>query len=155
MSKFTDAKSREWLIDLDPLVIDDVFKELTISLYTLTDNGMKALQELLENTPVFCNLVYILVRDQAREAGIDEREFMRGMKGDALEEMGIAFYKALAEFYPKKKRELMMQALNQMSDHQNQLMPMMQKRLTKELQKRFGELSVLLVSDTADLDSSS
>jgi len=152
MSKFTDAKNREWVLALDPIIIDDVHKELTISLYTIADDKGVALAELYGNVPVFCNLVYIIVREQAQAAGVDERSFMRGMTGDSLEAMGEAFYQCLAEFAPKKKRELMLLGMKQMSEHQAALMPLAQKRLTTELQRKFGELSASLESTPGDSD---
>lgn len=155
MSKFTDAKNREWILTLDPVVIDDVFKELGISLYTITDDKGVALAELYGNTPVFCNLVYIIVREQAQAASIDERNFMRGMTGDALESMGEAFYQCLAEFAPKKKRELMMLGMKQMTEHQTALMTLAQKKLTIELQRKFGELSASLEFTPERSDSAS
>lgn len=155
MSKFTDAKNREWILTLDPIVIDDVHKELSISLYTITDDKGVALTELYGNVPVFCNLVYIIVREQAQALGVDERGFMRGMAGDALEAMGQAFYQCLAEFAPKKKRELMMLGMKQMEQHQAALMPLAQKKLTNELQQKFGELSELLASTPEDSASDS
>lgn len=158
MAKFTDAKNREWTIDIDPVLVGDVAAELDgLSLYTILDNGMQGLKELLDNQPVFLNAVYILCREQCREQSIDEREFLRGLKGDAMDAMCDAFYQALADFFPKKKRELL---TSLMSEAKKMADPLINKASDKAmilLKKQFGKLSAsldLIQEDSASEDSS-
>lgn len=116
MAKFTDAKERTWEIPhFDPLNIADVQQELGVSLYTLTAvvgegdaREMRNLRQLYENVPVFWNVVYLLVKDQARERQVDERGFMLGMVGgDALEAAQKAFFDEVIFFSPKRLRDLL------------------------------------------------
>jgi len=155
VAKFTDAKNREWTIDIDPVNVGEVAAELDgLSLYTILDNGMKPLQELLDNQPVFLNAVYILCREQCRAKSIDEREFLRGLKGDAMDAMCDAFYQALADFFPKKKRELLK---NLMSEAKTLADPLISKASEKAmilLRKQFGKLSESLDSIQEDSASS-
>lgn len=146
MSTFKDAKNREWTIDIDPLNVSDVHKELGVSIYTILDDGMKPLRELLENTPVFLNVVYILVREQCQSKQIDDREFLRGLKGDAMEAMCDAFYEALANFFPKKKRELLLDLMAESRRLMDGLTEKGRSKAMTILRSKFGELSESLDS---------
>jgi hypothetical protein len=146
VSTFKDAKNREWTIDIDPIGVSDVHKELGVSLYTILDNGLKPLGELLENTPVFLNVVYILVREQCQAKQVDDREFLRGLKGDAMEAMCDAFYEALASFFPKKKRELLMELKAESNLQMDQLFDKGRSKAMTILKNKFGELSESLDS---------
>jgi hypothetical protein len=146
VASFKDAKDREWVIDIDPTTVDDVNNELQISLYTILDNGMQPLKELLENRPVFYNVVYILVREQCQSQGVSDREWLRGIKGDATEAMCEAFYRALAEFHPKKKRELLIQLMDESNRLMADLMAKGSSKAMTMLRNKFGELSESLDS---------
>jgi len=146
VASFKDAKDREWVIELDPPIIDVVNNELQVSLYTILDNGMQPLKELLENRPVFYNVVYILVREQCQAKGISDREWLKGIKGDATEAMCEAFYRALAEFHPKKKRELLIQLMEESNRLMADLFMRGSSKVMTILRSKFGELSASLDS---------
>ena len=141
MASFKDAKGRDWLIALDPVNVDEVQNELTVSLYTILDNGMAPLKELLENRPVFLNVVYILVREQCQERKLTDKDFLRGLNGDAIEAMCDAFYRALADFFPKKKRELLIQLMEESDRLMTDLFAKGSSKAMTILRSKFGELS--------------
>jgi hypothetical protein len=144
VASFKDANGNEWLIEIDPVNIDQVNSELGVSLYTILDNGMQPLKELLDNRPVFLNLVYILVRDQVQAKQLTDRDFLKGLKGDAMEAMCEAFYIALADFHPKKKRELLMQLMDESNRLMAELFTKGSGKAMTMLRNKFGELSASL-----------
>jgi hypothetical protein len=116
MAKFTDAKERTWEIPhFDPINSADVHQATNVSLYTLTADKLKGLHELYCNFPVFANVLYVLVGDQAKERGVDERSFMQGLVGgEAVEAAQEAFWNELLFFSPKKTRDLLTRMKTQM-----------------------------------------
>lgn len=116
MSKFTDAKERTWEIPhFDPINTADVFQATNVSIYTLTAGKMEGLKDLFSNFPVFGNVLYLLVKEQARERGVDEKSFMQGLVGgEAVESAIEAFWQEVLFFSPKKQRELLIRMRQQM-----------------------------------------
>lgn len=116
MAKFTDALERTWDIPhFDPINIAEVQHRLGVSLYTLTAGKMENLRDLFENVPLFFNVIFVLVEDQARGRGVDDRSFAKGMVGgDVAEAAKDAFWDELLFFSPKKLRELLARMRTQM-----------------------------------------
>lgn len=146
MASFKDANGNEWLIEIDPVNIDTVNNELGISLYTILDDAMQPLKELIENRPVFLNVVYILVREQVQSKQLSDKDWLRGIKGDAMESMCEAFYVALADFHPKKKRELLMELMSESNRLMADLFTKGSSKAMTILRNKFGELSASLDS---------
>lgn len=152
MAKFVDANQNEWVVKIDPVLVDEVHAETKqgneegVSLYKLLEGKFEQFRELLENPPLLLNVVYILVREQAQAKKLDERSFLRGMNGDAIEAASEALFDALVEFAPKKKREL----LGKLKAEAVTLAePLLQKTSDKAmtiLRSRFGKLSEQLDS---------
>ena len=140
--KFTDAKGREWDIPhFDPLNIDEVQQQLGVSLYTLTNGNMENLRDLFNNVPVFFNVVYVLVKDQAKERGVDDRSFAQGMVGgDVLEAAQEAFWQEVLFFSPKRLREMLTKLKSETDELIAETNPKLNQKLTAGLRKLFGDL---------------
>jgi hypothetical protein len=147
MAKFTDANGNEWIIKIDPVLVDEVYAETKagnpegLSLYKLLDGGFENFRELLENIPLLLNVVHLLIREQAQAKGIDTPNFLRGMNGDAIEAASEALYDALVEFAPKKKRELMASLKTEAKALAEPLLSKASDKAMMILRKQFGKLS--------------
>jgi hypothetical protein len=139
MSMFTDAKGREWEIPhFDPFAIEDVKQECDVSLYELPQK-LQELGALLQNTPKFAHVLWVLVRDQAKGRDIDQRNFARGLiGGDVLEKAGEAFWQEILFFSPKATRELLEKLANQARSLQADSLPKVEQRVIENLTNLYG-----------------
>jgi hypothetical protein len=142
MSSFVDAKGREWEIPhLDPFAIEDVKQECDVSLYELPQK-LQELGLLLQNTPKFAHVLWVLVRDQAKGRDIDQRNFAKGLiGGDVLERAGEAFWQEILFFSPPETRKLLEKAAQQTKTLQSQALTRVEQQVMQSLTNLFGESS--------------
>jgi hypothetical protein len=100
MAAFTDAEGRNWSIVVTLATIDRIKSALGVDL--LADPG--AIGELGQDIRLCCNALYLCCEAQAKEAGITDEDFGRGMLGDAIENGTTAFLEALVDFFPSRRR---------------------------------------------------
>lgn len=141
MSTFVDALERSWEIPhFDPFNIADVKEECDVSLYELPQK-LQELGELLQNTPKFAHVLWVLVKDQAKELGVDQRGFAKGLiGGDVLEKAGEAFWQEVLFFSPKQTRGLLEKAAKQATNLQAEMLQRIESQVTANLKKLCGDL---------------
>ena len=105
MPKFTDAKNREWNVEITVHAARAVKEKLGLELVAMKDG--EALTRLLTDPLSIVDALFILVADQAREAGIDEEKFGSGFNGDAIERGTDCLVHALIAFFPPQRRDLL------------------------------------------------
>lgn len=111
MATFTDNKGRSWEIALDVAAMKRVRSALGVDLYKATDDGLRPLGELLKDGILFVDVLFVLCREQAKEQGVSDEDFGRGLAGDAVEHAAAAFLEALVSFTPSQKRAALEKAL--------------------------------------------
>lgn len=99
MPKFTDSKGREWDVALDVTAVGDLKARLGL------DVGSKTFFECVADPVRMCDVLFVLVEDQAKAAGVSDRDFGRGLAGDVIEAASDALYEALILFSPSDRRE--------------------------------------------------
>jgi len=141
VATFTDAKQRTWEIPhFDPFIIADVKQECSVSIYELPQK-LSEVNELFQNVPLFANVLWVLLKEECKGRGLDQREFARGLiGGEVLKDAAEAFWKELLFFSPKNLRELLTKAEKQVDSLQAKAMGNIEKRLTENLNKLFGDL---------------
>lgn len=129
MSSFKDNTGREWTIDINVDSIDRVHKATGVSIHLLLDDKCKAFGELVANMPAFAHVCYILC--DAEEAGVDQRVFAKGLKGDPFNLMVDAFLEELTLFFPDpRRREAVGKIIQSLRSLNNQMMT----KLTTEME---------------------
>lgn len=96
MHKFTDAKGREWRISLTRGVLQQIKDDLAIDLLDL-QSGVS--QSLNLDLTAFCNLLFVVCEEQAKEAEIDDVQFGRSLDGATLKEAFDAFQAEYVDFF--------------------------------------------------------
>lgn len=141
MSTFTDVTGEAWEIPhFDGFNIADVKQECSVSIYELPQK-LPEVNALFENTPLFAQVLWVLVKEQCEERKLSQREFAKRLVGgDVLTQAAEAFWKELLFFSPKKLRELLTKAEKQVDQMQAKAMVKVDSQLTENLNKLFGDL---------------
>lgn len=97
-----DDPIRTWELAIDVTQIRLVKDLVGVDLHTAMDDGQAGLIALLRDTPRLVDVVFTLVRDQAKEAGVTDQDFGRALRGDTLDAMADAFVAELIDFFPSR-----------------------------------------------------
>lgn len=137
MSKFCDFKGRTWEIPhWDPYIIAEVREGCGVSLYELPQK-LEEVNALFTNTPLFANVLWLLVKDQAN--GIDEREFARGLiGGTVLQDAAEAFWAEVLFFSPPELAKLLEKGMQQAKALQGDTLKKAEQQITTNLRQLFG-----------------
>lgn len=119
MRKFKDSEGREWALSLNIGEAKRVKDALALDLLDPT-----SLQQLAGDPYLICNVLFVLCEKQAKDAGIDDAAFGRGLAGDSIDEATDAFLAELVDFFPKRQREALRNLLAQIQNTQNELAAM-------------------------------
>lgn len=98
MGRFKDRGGQEWLIELDPWLVQQV-KDATGVDITVATKSKSWLDILFqERTGKLVTVLSILCQDQIKERGLDDMGFMRLLKNDVLDEASDALQDAIISF---------------------------------------------------------
>lgn len=107
MATFTDKKKREWVLDLDVHLVEQIETRTEVRVDHLIANKWAGLESLFGDPIKFVRLLWVMVEEQAAAKAITPEDFGRGLGGDSLEDAGNAFVKALADFSPRQQRAVL------------------------------------------------
>lgn len=103
MSKFKDTEGREWSIALDAPTIREVREACDFDL--VSDDG-KLYERLSEDPVKLIEVLWTLCKGQ--HASVEYIPFAKSMVGDAIEHATDALLEAVANFFPARKRSLLL-----------------------------------------------
>lgn len=103
MSKFKDAAGRDWSIALDAPTIRAVREECEFNL--VADDG-KLYERLSEDPVKLIEILWTLCKGQ--HASVEYIPFAKSLVGDAIEHATDALLEAVANFFPARKRSLLL-----------------------------------------------
>lgn len=109
--RFTDERGREWRLAIDVPTIKRIRDELSIDLLRCLED-QTVLSRLVDDVVQLVDVLWLVCRDQAEGAGIDDVEFGRRLVGDAIDRAVTAFLAALCDFFPPAKRAVMRRILD-------------------------------------------
>ena len=112
MAKFSDAKDREWIVDVTVGTIKKVRKALDID---LADPSGADVNRMVDDPVLLVDTLWLLCEDQAKEKKITDEDFGRGLVGDPIELATTALLDAVADFFPGPKRSLLRKATEKMT----------------------------------------
>jgi hypothetical protein len=101
MHVFEDANGKGWTVAINVAACKRVRGELGVDLPALVGGGMG---ELLQDPVKFVDVMYVLCRPQADDAGISDEQFGARFGGDTLERAAEAFVEELIDFFPAPRR---------------------------------------------------
>lgn len=99
MRRFTDSKGRGWDVAINVLAVKRVRGMLGVDLNGLITDGARPLAALLDDPCQLVDVLYVLCRNQAEDAGITDEQFGEAMGGDSLSRAADAFLEELIDFF--------------------------------------------------------
>lgn len=104
VASFSDRRDREWTIVLDVALCRDVKAQLGVDLANWADG--KASAKLWSDDAALVDVLWLLLKEQAADRAVDEREFARSLNGDVLAEGLKAIEDAVVNFTRPDRRDL-------------------------------------------------
>jgi hypothetical protein len=102
-NEYKDKEGRTWRISLTVGILADVREHYQIEIGKMLSSE-KGLVELVFADPErFCNVLYLIVKDQVDKAGISDRQFGNSFDGPTWDRAILAFLRAVADFFPRSK----------------------------------------------------
>lgn len=117
MHTFTDTKGRTWRIEINIGVIRAIKEAMQIDLLDIGDG--QTLARLADDPITLCDLLWLLVSDQAATAGgangiVTDIDFARGLAGDVIASATTALLQELVDFFPNPRRQVLARVLEKM-----------------------------------------
>ena len=109
MQMFTDNEGAEWRIVIDAVVARQVEQDTgfqVLKLYLPTE-----MERLADNPLLMRDVVAALCGEEIRRREMTADDFLRRLRGDALEEAMLALYREVADFMPPKKKALLLEVV--------------------------------------------
>ena len=115
MRSFKDAKGRIWDLEVTVNAVKRVRSRYGVDLMALIDNQFAGLVQILKDQVALCDVIYVLIEDQAKARGLTDEDFGAGMAGDALADASDVFAEAYLDFFPDREirdtvRELLLKS---------------------------------------------
>ena len=113
MRSFKDNKGRTWEISLNVLQMKRIRARLGVDLVNVItldkDGAVKVdLVDRIANDPcLLVDILWVLVEDQAKKAGVSDAEFGEALAGEATK----AFLDELVDFFPAPRRLFLKKAV--------------------------------------------
>ena len=117
MRSFKDNKGRTWEISLNVLQMKRIRARLGVDLVNVItldkDGAVKVdLVDRIANDPcLLVDILWVLVEEQAKKAGVSDTEFGEALAGDAISEATKAFLDELVDFFPAPRRLFLKKAV--------------------------------------------
>lgn len=105
MTTFKDTAGREWHLAIDVTVFRPARERAGTDLGAFASDPGK-LFDLFGDLPRFCDVLYVLVEDQAHRSGVTDEQFGRSMGGDVFDAAQAAFVDAYLNFCPSQTRKV-------------------------------------------------
>jgi hypothetical protein len=138
MKSFKDNADRDWIIAINIDAIKRIKIMLGIDLMEAVEG--KLLHRLIDDPVLLCDVIYCLCKSQADVAGVSDEDFGRGMAGDAIDLATTAMLEELVDFFPSRRRGLLLKALEKFRSLETAALSAASKRLdSPELTSRLQE----------------
>lgn len=111
---FADGEGRRWTLKIDVGRAMQVRDALDVDL--LRAETEQTILELARDPITLCAVIWILIADQAGQAGVDRDQFWDGMSDDSIEAATFAFLDALIDFFPTRRQGPLRAIVRKMRD---------------------------------------
>lgn len=110
MAKFIDAEGREWKVEFDGLLLDQVLQETGIDIADLSATGLFKLDQ---HAPTLVKVLSVICADERKERGnMTDRQFSKAIRGNILVSALEAVTGAAENFFPPNVWSAMQSHLN-------------------------------------------
>ena len=84
MRMFTDLKGREWELSLNGWTLERVKEGTNVLLTKIVEDNCKVLAAIHEDPLLLVSIIWYMIEDQAKTAGVDKKDFAMAMAGDVI-----------------------------------------------------------------------
>jgi len=149
MRTFKDNQKRTWEIEVNVHAVKRVRGALELDLLGVMEGGV--LEDLINDPVLLCDMIYVLCKPQADEAGITDEDFGRAMAGDAIDAATTAVLEGLADFFPRPRREVLRKAIKKIGKLEAMAMnaagkimdgKMLEDKMKADLDEKLAEVNV-------------
>jgi len=109
MRQFTDSQGRTWEVKLTLGAAARIKAALSVDL--LTGGGVEFLGKMAKDPFLAWEVLWVLVADQAKAAGISKEAFAESLDGDTMDPAHLAFMEAFVDFFPPAQRTVLRRLL--------------------------------------------
>lgn len=102
MNKFTDTVGREWVLSVNVASLKRVRSLVGVDILDI-EGGV--LDQIASDPVSLCDILYAICQPAATAANVSDIEFGESLSGDVLEAATESLLKAIADFFPKPKRD--------------------------------------------------
>jgi hypothetical protein len=106
MKPFKDSKNRTWQLELNCDTVEEIRAQCAVNILDLLDPESDLAKEVASFPPVIGKLLFAAISDQAKTAGVDDREFRRSMNGETLNAAYEALQEEIVNFSPRYRRKV-------------------------------------------------
>lgn len=128
MKSFCDATGREWQIVLNISTLTRIRDGVGVNLARPGQD----LAGIMGDDLTFAAILWEMVRDQARQLGLTQEQFLAGLTGEVLEQAKPLFVEELVSFFPKLRP--VMETMRQIEEAYHQALAAEMERLKAEVQ---------------------
>jgi hypothetical protein len=116
MPSFTDNQNRKWHVTLSVATVKALRDRINLDLLSTDETQKPAFERLAGDPVLMVDALWVLVEPQAQTQGVTDVEFGSSLGGDSIEDATNAFLEALAEFFPRQRRAVMLKALGKLRE---------------------------------------
>lgn len=126
MKTFRDATGREWQIVLNISTLTRIRDRVGVNLARPGQD----LAGIMGDDLTFAAILWEMVRDQARQLGLTQEQFLSSLTGEVLEQAKPLFVEELVSFFPKLRP--VMETMRQIEEAYHQALAAEMERLKAE-----------------------
>ena len=112
MHTFADTQGRTWTVTINVNVIRRVRSLLNINLLEAIEGRL--LERLITDPVLLCDILFVVIQQEALAKGISDEDFGRSLGGDVLDVATTALLEELVDFFPSAKRTVFRKALTKL-----------------------------------------
>jgi hypothetical protein len=109
-AQFTDNQDNTWFVRIDVNALRAIRSAHGVDLGKILGDAQQ-LQILQDDICKLVDIIFDLVREQAREMGVTAGDFGAALSGDSLADAVDAFLEAAIDFLPESKRRILRQII--------------------------------------------
>lgn len=135
MKSFKDNNGREWLLAIDVNVAKRVRDLAKFDLLSLE------IEKLSADAVTLVDVLFAVCKPQADAAKITDEQFAAAIVGDVVADAADALMEAIADFFPKSRRNLLMSVVEKTRAAERAAIPMLQQEIDKvDVEKTLRDL---------------
>jgi hypothetical protein len=100
MAIFKDATGREWRVSFDAFLLDDIRKETEIDLADVASGGWLKIET---DSVALARVAAVAFRDELKTHGLTPAQFVKQLRGDAIERVRQALIAEGSDFFPQSE----------------------------------------------------